>query len=272
MLKKVDRVLVRVPSIKSGVTYYRDVLGMKLVREDQSVAMFELGGGGELVLHADPDLPDQATYFLVEDVRALYARRAGMKLQFSAPPAPASRGYRATVKDPFGNIMLIIDQSMAHGAATETASAGGGAGGGGSLFAGVEQKAPVRKDLLVQLYEKIGRTADDLPYTPHFESIYNAYVAEAPEPKPSKSEVWRHLLNLRKRAALPKLGPAKSKPPEITDEQREMLKDMLGEDIGRRDRLPYTKRFDEIVDRFNKGIRRAMSPHLVWRLVATLAK
>jgi catechol 2,3-dioxygenase-like lactoylglutathione lyase family enzyme len=266
MLKKVDRVLVRVPSIRSGVTYYRDTLGMKLVREDRTIATFELGQG-ELVLHADPDLPDQATYFLVDDVRALYANRAGMKLQFVSPPAQASRGYRATVKDPFGNFMLLIDQSMARGAATEVPTAPGG-----SLFSGVEHKAPVRKDLLVQLYEKIARTADDLPYTPHFESLYNGYVHEAPDPKPSRSEVWRHLLNLRKRAALPKLGPAKSKPPEITDEQREMLKQMLGEDIGRRDRLPYTKRFDELVDGFNKGMPRAMSPHLVWRLVATLAK
>ena len=47
---------------------------------------------------------------------------------------------------------------------------------------------------------------------------------------------------------------------------------MLGADIGKRDRLPYTKRFDEIVDAFNRTQPRAISPHLVWRLVATLAK
>ena len=47
---------------------------------------------------------------------------------------------------------------------------------------------------------------------------------------------------------------------------------MLGSDIGRRDRLPYTKRFDGIVDEFNKTLPRKISPHLVWRLVATLAK
>ena len=47
---------------------------------------------------------------------------------------------------------------------------------------------------------------------------------------------------------------------------------MLGEDIGKRDRLPYTDRFDKLVDEFNTTQQRPISPHLVWRLVATLAK
>ena len=47
---------------------------------------------------------------------------------------------------------------------------------------------------------------------------------------------------------------------------------MLGKDIGKRDRLPYTTRFDQLVDEFNKTQGRPLSPHLVWRLVATLAK
>ena len=47
---------------------------------------------------------------------------------------------------------------------------------------------------------------------------------------------------------------------------------MLGDDIGKRDRLPYTAQFDRLVDEFNKTQARPLSPHLVWRLVATLAK
>ena len=47
------------------------------------------------------------------------------------PPTPAARGWRATVKDPFGNVLLILDR-------------GGQEGGGvvedakpaGTLFAG----------------------------------------------------------------------------------------------------------------------------------------
>ena len=36
--------------------------------------------------------------------------------------------------------------------------------------------------------------------------------------------------------------------------------------------LPYSERFDKLVDDFNKTQQRPLSPHLVWRLVATLAK
>jgi hypothetical protein len=142
----------------------------------------------------------------------------------------------------------------------------------GALFAGVEQKVPVRAEALVRVYEQIGRTADDLPYTPHFESLYRAYLAGHAEHPPTRREVWRHLLTLRKAGKLPRLGEARSKPPPVDEESRLRLRAMLGGDIGKRDRLPYTPRFDELVNTFNETQPRPLSPHLVWRLVATLAK
>jgi catechol 2,3-dioxygenase-like lactoylglutathione lyase family enzyme len=269
MLRKVDRLLLRVPSLTSAVTYYRDVLGLKLVRQEGKIASFRLTEGGtELVLHDDPDLPAEATYYLVDDVRDLYQRRASLKLTFAGPPTPAARGYRATVKDPFGSVLLILDRTneSAGGAAVEDGKVAGG------LFAGIEPAAKPKRDVLIGLYEKIGRTADDLPYTPHFESMYKDYAVHYGQTPPTRQEVWRHLLNIRKAGALPKLGEARSKPPEVDSAATETLRAMLGKDIGKRDRLPYTKRFDAIVDEFNKSQPRPLSPHLVWRLVATLAK
>ena len=270
MLKKVDRVLLRVPQLESAVRYYRDVLGLKLFRQDAKVASLRLADGEtELVLHADPDLPAEATYYLVEDVRDLYARRDALKLKFQGPPTPVSRGYRAAVRDPFGNVLLLLDRSTegSGAAAVEDAKAPGG-----GLFAGVEQKVPVKRDVLATIYQHIGRTADDLPYTPHFETLYRSYAEQHGEAKPTRQEVWRHLLNMRKAGQLPKLGDARSKPPPVSDEARAQLREMLGSDIGKRDRLPYTPRFDEIVNGFNQTQSRRLSPHLVWRLVATLAK
>ena len=269
MLKKVDRVLIRVPSVEAAVRYYRDTLGLALVRQDQRVASFRLGDEStELVLHSDPDLPENATYYLVESVRAIYAKRDELKLRFNAPPQAVARGFRATAKDPFGNVLLLLDRTVGDGgeATVEDAKAPG------TLFAGVEQKVAVKADALIALYEQIARTADDLPYTPHFESVYRAYAAEHGEPKPTRQEVWRHLLNLRKGGKLPKLGAAKSPAPEVSDEDRARLRELLGDDIGRRDRLPYSERFDKLVDEFNKSLARKLSPHLVWRLIATLAK
>jgi len=80
-------------------------------------------------------------------------------------------------------------------------------------------------------------------------------------------------LNLRKGAKLPKLGEARSKAPDIDASEKQKLRELIGQDMGKRDRLPYTEKFDRIVDEFNKGrTARTLSPHLVWRLVATLAK
>lgn len=269
MLRKIDRILLRVPSLPSAVAYYRDALGMRLIRHEGKIASFSLGdGGAELVLHDDADLPAEATYFLVDDVRDLYQRRAALKLHFAGPPTPATRGYRATVKDPFGTVLLLIDRTS-QGGGKPIIEDGKVADG---LFSGVQPSLKPRRDLLIALYEKTGRTADDLPYTPHFESIYKAYIQPYGTTPPTREEAWRHLLNIRKRGILPKLGEARSTPPEVSDEALATLRSLIGKDIGKRDRLPYTKRFDSIVDEFNKTQPRPLSPHLVWRLVATLAK
>ena len=142
----------------------------------------------------------------------------------------------------------------------------------GALFAGIEPRVAPKREALIAGYEKIGRTADDLPYTPHFESLFKAYAAGMGHAPPTRAETWRHLLNLRKSGKLPKMGEARSTPPEVSVEDRARLRELLGPDIGKRDRLPYTDRFDAIVDQFNKTQGRPLSPHLVWRLVATLAK
>ena len=273
LLRRIDRILTRVPSVPAAVAYYRDILGLELLREEKALASFKLADDAtELVVHSDPDLPAEAIYYLVDDVRDVYKRRASLRLTFNAPPTQVSRGFRAAAKDPFGNVLLLLDrttESAAGAASIEDAKSPGG------LFAGVESRVKPKADLLARLYEKAARTADDLPYTPHFETLYDAYArafGDDPAARPTRQEAWRHLLNLRKRAKLAKLGDARSRPPDVSPEDVARLREMLGDDIGKRDRLPYSKRFDSIVDGFNKTLPRRLSPHLVWRLVATLAK
>lgn len=270
MLQRVDRILLRVPGLESAVRYYRDVLGMKLSKQEKTLASFALGDG-ELVLHADPDLPGEAIYFLVDDVRAMYKDRAKLKLTFNGPPVRVSRGYRATAKDPFGTVLLLLDRSVVDGPVTPQSTIED-AKPPGTLFSGVETRTAVKRDVLAKVYEQTARTADDLPYTPQFEKLYQTYASAYPDPKPTRAETWRHLLNLRKAGKLPKLGESKSIPPPISPDEQKALRRMLGDDVGKRDRLPYTARFDEIVDAFNETQQRPLSPHIVWRLVARLAK
>ena len=269
MLRRIDRLIFHVDALPGAVTYYRDVLGLKLLRQDAHAAGFLMSDGQtELILRDDPDQPGDEIYFLVDDVRDLYARREELQLKFVQSPRQTARGFRAGVRDPFGNVLLLLDRTTegAGGSAVEDAASPR------MLFAGVEERLPTRREALTQIYVQIVRTADDLPYTPQFEQLYGLYTAAVPDPKPTHAEVWRHLLNLRKGGKLPKLGEARTDSPEIDPEAEGTLRNLLGKDIGKRDRLPYSERFDALVDRFNQTRARPLSPHLVWRLVARLAK
>ncbi len=266
MLKCVDRILLRVPNVTAAAKFYTETLGLRVDRaQPAAVALRFQEGDTELILHDDRQRPDVEIVFGVKDVEQMYADRDRLGLTFLAPPVRVGNGHRATMRDPFGHVLVIVDRGEAvHGMS---------AGSSGKLFDGAPDEDPVvDRDKLIEVYQAIGRTADDLPYTPHFEQLYSLYTRGIDVPKPSHNEVWRQLLTLRKCAKLRKLGPATSKPPKIEPEDKQHLKDLLGVDIGRRDRLPYTERFDEIVLEFNKRFARAWSPHVVWRLVATLAK
>jgi catechol 2,3-dioxygenase-like lactoylglutathione lyase family enzyme len=271
MLRRIDRLIFAVPALPGAVRYYRDVLGLALRRQEKQRASFLMADGiTELVLRADSDQSAEEIHFLVDDVRDLYARREQLQLKFVHPPRQSPQGYLAAVKDPFGNVLRLLDRTAppAGPAADDAAAAG-------ALFAGVELIEPQpagQRDLLIQIYQQIGRTADDLPYTPQFEELYRQYSARQPKPRPTRREVWRHLLNLRKGGKLPRLGEAPSPSPQVSPEAEQTLRRLLGKELGKRDRLPYSERFDRLVDDFNKTQSRPLGPHLVWRLVARLAK
>src|SRR5215211_3382797 len=162
MLRKVDRVLLRVPQLASAVPPYGEPLGLKMIRQNPTIANCRLPGcDTELVLHTDVDLPAEATYYLVDDVRDLYRRREALKLKFMSPPAPVSRGYKAAVRDPFGTVLLLLDRQTESTSSPSTVVEDAKAPG--TLFAGMPQRVAVKKDALVDAYERIGRTADDLP-------------------------------------------------------------------------------------------------------------
>jgi catechol 2,3-dioxygenase-like lactoylglutathione lyase family enzyme len=268
MLRRFDRMLLRVNVLPAAIRYWQSTFGVTLASQSPTSATLHLpDDGGEIVLHTDANLPEQAMYVLVEDVRAMHDRRAELKLEFRSPPAKGVRGYHAAVRDPFGVLLLIADRTL------ESKPGEAESPSGDALFSNVEPtKHKPNRELLGELYEQVGRTADDLPYTTHFESLYEAYAKSFADPKPTKAEVWRHLLTTRKAGQLPKLGAARSKPPEMEDDDRDLLRKLLGDAIGRRDRLPYSDEFDHLVENFNRGRRRPFSPHLVWRMAATLAK
>lgn len=134
--------------------------------------------------------------------------------------------------------------------------------------------ADVHDRALIEAYARVGRTLDDLPYTPEFDAILAQFRRVQPDATPR--EVLQRLQNIRKAGRLPRLGRAWSPPPLLsTVEELAILNELVVESIGslgQRDQLPYTPTFDRLVERFNARTGRALTPHDVWRLVASLAK
>lgn len=144
----------------------------------------------------------------------------------------------------------------------------------GSLFDG----SPDEDDaLLISVYQRAGRTLDDLPYTEEFERIYVAAcpIDERNRPTMDRATLFRRLHNLRKSGRLPRLGRAPAAPPRIDEAHQSMLVEVVESELGKlslRDRLPYTDSFDRIVEAWNGRAGLDLPPHDVWRLIAKLAK
>lgn len=271
VLKGIDRILLKVTDLASATRYYTAVLGMVVDRQHSGVVALRMKDGStEVVLHHDSHRPEVEVCFRVEDVRRLYEQRQHMGLTFAAPPTATQQGYRAVIRDPQGTLLTIQDRiALASGEVLGAAPVRTE----GVLFEGAPTEPTEDLERLVAVYAEVGRTADDLPYTPHFETLYSRYTRNLNDPIPTHHQVWRQLLKLRKRkGGLPSMGPARSKPPLIEPEAKDKLRDLLSTRIGQRDRLPYTPEFDVLVSEFNKQFARNYSPHVVWRLVATLAK
>lgn len=124
--------------------------------------------------------------------------------------------------------------------------------------------------LLVSVYERMGRTLDDLPYTDEMERI-----CAAVERGDDARGVFHRLHNLRKAGKLPRLGRAETLAVRLEPGEEslvlELVRGAVGT-VGQRDQLPYSEAFDGILERFNAETGRSLDRHTLWRLVAKLAK
>lgn len=124
--------------------------------------------------------------------------------------------------------------------------------------------------MLVSVYQRMGRTLDDLPYTPELETICEA-VGRTEDAR----AVFHRLHNLRKAGKLPRMGRAETSPVRLERGEEELVLTLVRRQVGsvgQRDQLPYTPAFDELLERFNAETGRSLDHHTLWRLIAKLAK
>jgi lactoylglutathione lyase len=109
LFRKLDNLLLRVADLDAAIAFYRDRLGHRVLwRSGEAVGFALPDTDAELVvhLHIGPE-----TDVVVEDVDralALFLSAGGEAVE---PPFDIAIGRCARVRDPFGNLLVILDNS-----------------------------------------------------------------------------------------------------------------------------------------------------------------
>ncbi|HWJ72095.1 MAG TPA: VOC family protein [Kaistia sp.] len=109
LFRKIDNLLLKVDDLNAALAFYRDGLGHRLIWRDEEAAGLALPEtDAELVLHRrvgpESDL-------LVDDVETAFQRFIEAGGEAVEAPFDIAIGRCACVRDPFGNELVMLDQS-----------------------------------------------------------------------------------------------------------------------------------------------------------------
>ncbi len=117
MLDELAYTIVYVKDIDKETAFYRDVLEMPIERVKEGWIQFKARGAA-LVLHpkiepqkAEPNGAAVHITFRVDDLDATYRQLCDRQVRFMAPPAQTGFGKHATLFDPEGNAIDLIEWS-----------------------------------------------------------------------------------------------------------------------------------------------------------------
>jgi predicted enzyme related to lactoylglutathione lyase len=111
LFKKVDCVLIKVPSLDEALDFYQNKLGHTLRWRTSTSAAVAMGDSTELVLSTNQE---SQTDLLVENVveaADLFVTNGG---KIKEGPIEIPVGKVVVVEDPFGNEIILIDLSKGH--------------------------------------------------------------------------------------------------------------------------------------------------------------
>ncbi len=109
LFRKLDNHLLRVDDLDAAISFYRDKLGHRLLWRSDEAAGFALPDtDAELVVHLriGPE-----TDILVDDADQAFAAFLSVGGEAVEPPFDIPIGRCARVRDPFGNTLVLLDQS-----------------------------------------------------------------------------------------------------------------------------------------------------------------
>jgi predicted AAA+ superfamily ATPase len=112
---------------------------------------------------------------------------------------------------------------------------------------------------------------DSLPYHSQFEEIYKKYL-KSNMPNLSEHEFWLLLSTAGKKGGARQLNKIRLPLISITQEEKFELMRLCPENIGSRDRLPYTTEFDDMYGKFKVHTGRNLTKNDFWRVLSRTAK
>ncbi len=136
-----------------------------------------------------------------------------------------------------------------------------------------KSKSPHESESFIrQLLRETELPRDGLPYTDDFLRLKALYVEQTKQ-KLTDNEFWRAVSGTAKKGGLGTGKRKKSPPgPKLSDDQQLELMRLFPDGIGGRDRLPYTKEFEELRERFSRLTATNFSKRDFWRSVSSIAK
>lgn len=111
MFRKVDAVTVPVPDLDSGLRFYRDKLGHRLVWRNDALGQAGLrldDSDTELVLTTEMGYAPNWLVDSADEVAEAIKKAGG---EITTPPFDIPVGRVAVVADPFGNTLVLVDLS-----------------------------------------------------------------------------------------------------------------------------------------------------------------
>ena len=109
LFRKLDNHLLRVDDLDAAIAFYRDKLGHKLIwRNDEAAGLALPETDAELVLHRHIG-PE--TDIVVDNVDLAFKTFLEAGGESVEPPFDIAIGRCARVRDPFGNVLVMLDQS-----------------------------------------------------------------------------------------------------------------------------------------------------------------
>jgi predicted enzyme related to lactoylglutathione lyase len=109
LFRKIDNHMLRVDDLDAAIAFYRDKLGHRLIWRDGDAAGLALREtDAELVLHRHIG-PE--TDIIVDDADKAFRTFLDAGGESVDPPFDIAIGRCTRVRDPFGNVIVMLDQS-----------------------------------------------------------------------------------------------------------------------------------------------------------------